>query len=64
MNSPQRVPLVERDAHWKTRRTRLIEELTPQLRAQHPGDTWPQLSTRVLAEVDLRLLYERFGNEP
>ena len=46
------------------RRTSLISELTPSIRALHPDASWKDLADRIAAEVDLRLLYERFGSEP
>ena len=61
MQDPQ---IRERDTHWAARRNALIEELTPVLRAQCPEATWVQLGARVVAEVDVRMLYERFGHEP
>jgi hypothetical protein len=64
MRNYQDVPLAERDAKWTLRRSLLIEELTPQLRAQHPSASWAQISARVIAEVDLRMLHERFGQVP
>jgi hypothetical protein len=64
MSDYQGVPLAERDAKWTTRRALLIEELASEARARHPNASWAQLSARVMAEVDLRMLYERFGHEP
>lgn len=53
-----------RDAKWTVRRTALIAEVTSAVRAQFPSALRTQLTATIMAEVDLRMLYERFGNEP
>ena len=52
------------DARRAVRRRELIAELSPVLHANHPTATKQDLLERVGEEVDMRLTYERFGQEP
>jgi hypothetical protein len=53
-----------RDKRWQARRTQLIEDLSPVVRAQYPNASWKELLALVETAADTKLLYERFGMEP
>ena len=49
---------------WGARRRQLLEEVTSSMRKRFPNLSWKTHSELVEAEVDARLLYERYGREP
>ena len=53
-----------RELRWERRRTQLVAELTPILRNEHPALSPDELLRLVDTQADMRLVYERFGQEP
>ncbi|MEO7456783.1 MAG: hypothetical protein ABIY52_11010 [Gemmatimonadaceae bacterium] len=49
---------------WERRRTEIVAELTPILRKEYPELDWGDLHMLVEKQADLRLVYERFAQEP
>ena len=52
------------DTRWDKRRNEIIAELTPKLRVEHPHVSWDELNSLIEKQADLRLVYERFSQEP